>query len=150
MHQFQAKWQNKNVTFATNSGLQETWILAFVTDVNVINTSLSSIQLETTWTLAMSPLLTRHDTDRRAVDSKSMFNNYYHKHGGQLGYTGHVLNLPQDIQHFIDKLPVNVSDLPILTVVRQGAANTHHSFRVRPEMHYNGSNSITDFTKTLK
>ena len=55
----------------------------------------------------------------------------YHKHGGQLGYTGHVLNLPQNIQHFIDKLPVNVSDLPILTVVRQGAANTHHSFRVR-------------------
>jgi hypothetical protein len=48
-----------------------------------------------------------------------------------LGYSGHVLNLPQNIQHFIDKLPVNVCDLPVLTVTRQGAQNTHHSFRVR-------------------
>ena len=55
----------------------------------------------------------------------------YHKHGGQLGYSGHVLNLPQNIQHFINKLPVNVSDLPVLTVTRQGAANTYHNFHVR-------------------
>jgi hypothetical protein len=55
----------------------------------------------------------------------------YHKHGGQLGYSGHVLNLPQNIQQFINKLPVNVSDLPILTVTRQGAQGTHCNFRVR-------------------
>ena len=54
----------------------------------------------------------------------------YHKHGGQLGYTGHVLNLPQNVQQFIDKLPVNVSDLPILTIIRQGATNTYHNFCV--------------------
>ena len=51
----------------------------------------------------------------------------YYKHGGQLGYSGH---LPQNILQFIDKLPVNVSDLPVLTVTKQGAANTHHNFRV--------------------
>ena len=55
----------------------------------------------------------------------------YLKHGGQLGYSGHVLNLPQNIQRFIDKLPVNVSDLPVITITRQDAANTHHNFRVR-------------------
>ena len=57
----------------------------------------------------------------------------YHKHGGQLGYSGHVLNLPQNIQQFINKLPVKVNELPILTLTRQGATNTHHSFRVRRE-----------------
>ena len=61
------------------------------------------------------------------------FMTVYHKHGGQLGYSGHVLNLPQNIQQFINKLPVKISDLPILTVTRHGAANTHHSFRVRRE-----------------
>ena len=40
----------------------------------------------------------------------------YHKHGGQLGYSGHVINLPQNIQQFINKLPVKISDLPILIV----------------------------------
>ncbi len=34
----------------------------------------------------------------------------YRKHGGQRGYRGHVLNLPQDIQQFLNSLPPNVSD----------------------------------------
>ena len=45
----------------------------------------------------------------------------YHKHGGQRGYKGHVLNLPQDIQGFLNSLPANVSDLPILVIRKQGA-----------------------------
>ena len=36
----------------------------------------------------------------------------YRKYGGQRGYKGHVLNLPQDIQGFLNSLPANVSDLP--------------------------------------
>ena len=40
----------------------------------------------------------------------------HHKHGGQLGYSGHVLNLPQNIH----KLPVKVNDL---SITRQGAAS---------------------------
>ena len=45
----------------------------------------------------------------------------YRKHGGQRGYKGHVLNLPQDIQGFLNSLPANVSDLPILVIRKQGA-----------------------------
>ena len=45
----------------------------------------------------------------------------YRKHGGQRGYKGHVLNLPQDIQRFLGSLPVNVSDLPVLIIRKRGA-----------------------------
>ena len=55
----------------------------------------------------------------------------YRKHGGQRGYKGHVVNLPQNIQGFLDTLPSNVNDLPILIVRRQGAENTYADFRVR-------------------
>ena len=40
----------------------------------------------------------------------------YHKHGGQRGYRGHVLNLPQDIQGFLNRLPRNIAQLPYLTL----------------------------------
>ena len=55
----------------------------------------------------------------------------YRKKGGQRGYSGHVLNLPQDVQGFLDKLPCNVSDLPVLVVRRHGSDNTHKDCRVR-------------------
>lgn len=55
----------------------------------------------------------------------------YRKHGGQWGYKGHVVNLPQDIQGFLDHLPCSVTALPILVVRRHGAENTHADFRVR-------------------
>ena len=55
----------------------------------------------------------------------------YRKHGGQRGYKGHILNMPQDIQGFLDKLPCEVSQLPILVVRRYGTENTHADFRVR-------------------
>ena len=55
----------------------------------------------------------------------------YRKHGGQRGYRGHVVNLPQNIQGFLDTLPSYVNDLPILIVCRQGTESTHADFRVR-------------------
>lgn len=55
----------------------------------------------------------------------------YHKHGGQRGYKGHVLNMPQDVQGFLDRLPCHVSRLPILVLRRHGQQNTHADFRVR-------------------
>lgn len=55
----------------------------------------------------------------------------YCKHGGQRGYKGHVINFPQDIQGFLNKLPCSVNDLPILVVRRHGADNTHKDFKVR-------------------
>ena len=49
----------------------------------------------------------------------------YRKHGGQRGYNGHVrLNLPQDIQGFLNSLPANMSDLPILVMRKQGAGES--------------------------
>ena len=55
----------------------------------------------------------------------------YRKHGGQRGYQGHVLNLPQDIQSFLNRLPSHVADLPVMVVRRHGADNTHRDFTVR-------------------
>ena len=39
----------------------------------------------------------------------------YHKHGGQRGYKGHVLNMPQDIQGFLDRLQCQVSEFSVLS-----------------------------------
>ena len=55
----------------------------------------------------------------------------YRKHGGQRGYKGHVLNLPQDIQGFLDHLPCNVQEIPILLLCRNGQDNTHTDLHVR-------------------
>ena len=55
----------------------------------------------------------------------------YRKHGGQRGYRGHVLNLPQDIQSFLNSLPSRASDLPVLVLRRHGVENTHRDFIVR-------------------
>ena len=54
----------------------------------------------------------------------------YCKHGSQRGYKGHVLNMPQDVQGFFDRLPCHVSQLPILVLQRHGQENTHADFRV--------------------
>jgi hypothetical protein len=55
----------------------------------------------------------------------------YRKHGGQRGYKGHVLNLPQNIQSFLNRLPSRVADLPVLIARRHGAEDTHRDFTVR-------------------
>ena len=54
----------------------------------------------------------------------------YRKHGGQRGYKGHVLNLPQDIQSFFNSLPSRASDLAVLVVRRHDVENTHRDFTV--------------------
>ena len=48
----------------------------------------------------------------------------YRKHGGQRGYRGHVLKLPQDIQGFLNRLPRNIAQLPYLIIRRHGTDNT--------------------------
>ena len=55
----------------------------------------------------------------------------YRKHGGQRGYKGHGLNLPQDIQGFLSRLPPNVAQLPHLVIRKHGADNTHRDCTVR-------------------
>ena len=55
----------------------------------------------------------------------------YRKHGAQLGYRGHVLNLPQDFQGFLNRLPRNIAQLPYLIIRRHGTDNTRRDCTVR-------------------
>ena len=50
---------------------------------------------------------------------------------GQYGYTGHVINLPQDVMSFAHRLPRLPSDLDIVVVRKEGADQSHRDFRVR-------------------
>ncbi len=54
----------------------------------------------------------------------------YRKHGGQRGYSGHVLNLPQSIEQFLSALPPHVSELPLLSIKRTGSNNSEAYFKV--------------------
>ena len=57
----------------------------------------------------------------------------YKKHGSQRGYKGHVVNLPQDTQGFLDNLPSKISKLPLLIVRKHGSNDTYADFQVRRE-----------------
>lgn len=50
---------------------------------------------------------------------------------GQYGYTGHVINLPQDLASFAQKLPRIPSELDVIIMKKEGANQTHHDFHVR-------------------
>ena len=54
----------------------------------------------------------------------------YHLPLGQYGYTGHVINLPQDVVSFALSLPRLPSELDVL-VVRKNSEHSHRDFRVR-------------------
>ena len=49
---------------------------------------------------------------------------------GQYGYTGHIINLPQDVISFAHSLPRLPSELDVL-VVRKEKEQSHHDFRVQ-------------------
>ena len=57
----------------------------------------------------------------------------YKKHGGQNAYKGHVLNMPQDIEAFVNCLPHDVRTLPILHLRRTGQHNNHKDLFVRQQ-----------------
>ena len=44
---------------------------------------------------------------------------------GQYGYSGHVINLPQDVASFASSLPRLPSDLDVIVVRKEGAAQSH-------------------------
>ena len=50
---------------------------------------------------------------------------------GQYGYSGHVINLPQDIASFATSLPRLPSELDVLVVRKEGATQSHRDFCVR-------------------
>ena len=47
-----------------------------------------------------------------------------------LGYSGHVVNLPQDVATFVTSLPILPSDIDVILVRKEGALETHKDFRV--------------------
>ena len=55
----------------------------------------------------------------------------YHLPHGQYGYNGHVINLPQDVASFVNRLPRHTNDLDIIVVRQQNSSESHHDFRVR-------------------
>ena len=59
----------------------------------------------------------------------------YTKHGGQYGYKGHVVNMPQNIQSFIKRLPRDISEVPFIVVRRKGTENTLKSERTKYYKH---------------
>ena len=50
---------------------------------------------------------------------------------GQYGYSGHVINLPQDVVSFVSSLPRLPSELDVIVVRKEGASQSHRDFRVR-------------------
>lgn len=50
---------------------------------------------------------------------------------GQYSYSGHIINLPQDVSSFANSLPRLPNQLDVIIVRKQGSTETHHDFRVR-------------------
>ena len=50
---------------------------------------------------------------------------------GQYGYSGHIVNLPQDVASFAQSLPKLPSDLDVIIIRKEGANQTHRDFQVR-------------------
>ncbi|MGJ8945966.1 DUF6570 domain-containing protein, partial [Salmonella enterica subsp. enterica serovar Kentucky] len=49
---------------------------------------------------------------------------------GQYGYSGHVVNLPQNVSSFVTSLPRLASDIDVILVRKEGASGSHKDFRV--------------------
>ena len=50
---------------------------------------------------------------------------------GQYGYSGHVVNLPQDVASFTRSLPRLPSELDIIVIRKEGSSSSHRDFNVR-------------------
>ena len=50
---------------------------------------------------------------------------------GQYGYSGHVINLPQDVASFSNTLPQLPSKLDVIIVRKEGTDKSHRHFHVR-------------------
>ena len=48
-----------------------------------------------------------------------------------MDYSGHILNLPQDVTSFVTSLPRSPATLNVIVVRRDGVNETHRDFRVR-------------------
>ena len=76
-------------------------------------------------------LLGLTQVEEMLISSVMPIMSLYHLPHGQFGYSGHIINLPQDVATFVNTLPRTPSQLDVLLVRRQGAAGSHKDFRVR-------------------
>lgn len=52
----------------------------------------------------------------------------------QNGYNGHIINLPQDISTFVDRLPWHLNGLDVIVVKEQNSSESHNDFQVRSKV----------------
>ena len=70
-------------------------------------------------------------TDPGRGDAVMPIMSVYRLPQGQYGYSGHVVNLPQDVASFVQSLPRLPSELDVIVVRKEGANQSHRDFRVR-------------------
>ena len=58
---------------------------------------------------------------------------YTRPNGGQLGYRGHIITLPNDVQNIANVLPRHPKEIPIIVFEFQGKNNKSREIRVRRE-----------------
>jgi len=61
----------------------------------------------------------------------------YVKPGGQRGYSGHCINLPQQISELAEALPRYTKDIPFILVTMNGKDNNYRNVNVRREKVHN-------------
>ena len=61
----------------------------------------------------------------------------YVKPGGQRGYSGHCINLPQQISELAEALPRYTKDIPLILVTMNGKDNNYRNTIVRREKVHN-------------
>ena len=65
---------------------------------------------------------------------------------GQYGYSGHVINLPQDVPLFVNSLPCQLTSLDII-VVRKESSNIHYVLRIRKSKALNALQWLLAYNK---
>ena len=72
------------------------------------------------------------DTDRGNVNLQCFANHVpLSLASWQYAYSGHVINLPQDVASFVNTLPRLPNELDVIVVRKEGDTESHHDFRVR-------------------
>lgn len=73
----------------------------------------------------------------------------YIKPGGQRGYSGHCINLPQDIKELASSLPRYPKDIALIVVKVKGRNNTFKDIKVRKEKVQNALQWLIENNPTM-
>ncbi|KAK3917474.1 3-phosphoshikimate 1-carboxyvinyltransferase [Frankliniella fusca] len=67
----------------------------------------------------------------------------------QYGYSGNVINFPQDVQELVDILPINLSDLKSIITIRLDNSNGYSDFQVNRNKNGNVYKLMNGYDKIL-